>query len=161
MSDHCLLETVTSNKICLSAFNNKRSILPCGTKALPFGQNETIDCSVDEIYWVSDGFQWDNDSYSKLLLSSSPECYNDFAVSPSSSTAAVLLPDSPNSSWETPDLALVGTEQINQSDIGTDKMAAIDASSSESSSTDNPFINLEAEEASSSEEEPACNIRRH
>ena len=82
MSDHHVLETVTTNKICLSAFDNKRFILPCGTKTLPFGHYETVDCGVDEIDWGSDDIQWDNGSYSNLLLSSSPEWDNDFVVSP-------------------------------------------------------------------------------
>ena len=157
MSDHHLLETVTTNKICLSAFDNKRFILPCGTKTLPFGHYETVDCGVNEIDWGSDDIQWYNDSYSNLLLSSSPEWDNDFVVSQTSSTAVLSVPDSTTSSWETPDPGLVVTEQITESDIDTDD---IDASSSESSSPDNPFINFEAEEASSSEEEPARKIRR-
>ncbi|XP_075256555.1 uncharacterized protein LOC142349030 isoform X3 [Convolutriloba macropyga] len=160
MSDHHVLETVTTNKICLSAFDNKRFILPCGTKTLPFGHYETVDCGVDEIDWGNDDIQWDNDSYSNLLLSSSPEWDNDFVVSQTSSTAALSVPDSTTSSWETPDPGLVVTEQITESDIDTDDIADIDASSSESSSPDNPFINFEAEEASSSEEEPARKIRR-
>ena len=61
MSDHHVLETVTTNKICLSAFDNKRYILPCGTKTLPFGHYETVDCGVDEINWGSDDIQWDNE----------------------------------------------------------------------------------------------------
>ena len=160
MSDHHVLETVTTNKICLSAFDNKSFILPCGTKTLPFGHYETVDCGVDEIDWGSDDIQWDNDSYSNLLLSSSPEWDNDFVVSQTSSTAALSVPDSTTSSWETPDPGLVVTEQITESDIDTDDIADIDASSSESSSPDNPFIKFEAVEASSSEEEPARKIRR-
>ena len=115
---------------------------------------------MDEIDWGSDDIQWDNDSYSNLLLSSSPEWDNDFVVSQTSSTAALSVPDSSTSSWETPDPGLVVTEQITESDIDTDDIADIDDSSSESSSPDNPFINFEAEEASRSEEEPARKIRR-
>ena len=141
MSDHHVLETVTTNKICLSAFDNKRFILPCGTKT----------------QW---DIQWDNDSYLNLLLSSSQEWDNDFVVSQTFSTAALSVPDSTTNSWETANPGLVVTEQITESDIDTDDIADIDASSSESSSPDNPFINFEAEEASSSEEEPARKIRR-
>ena len=148
-------------EICLSAFDNKRYILPCSTKTLPFGHYETVDCGVDEIDWGSDDNQWDNDSYSNLLLSSSPEWDNDFVVSQTSSTIALSVPASSTSPWETPDPGLVVTEQITESDIDSDDIADIDASSSESSSSDNPFKNFEAEKASSSEEEePARKIRR-
>ena len=97
MSDHHVLETVTTNKISLSAFDNKRYILPCGTKTLPFGHYETVDCGVDEIDWGSDDIQWDNDSYSNLLLSSSPEWDIDFVVSQTSSTVALSVPASTTS----------------------------------------------------------------
>ena len=73
MSAHHVLEIVATNKISLSAFDNKRYILPCGTKNLPFRHYETADCGVDEIDWGSDDIQWDNDRYSNLHLSSSPE----------------------------------------------------------------------------------------
>ena len=67
MSDHHVLEAATTNKVCLSEFDNKRYILPCGTKTLPFGHFdfETVDCSVNETDWGSNDIQWDNDSYSK------------------------------------------------------------------------------------------------
>ena len=82
-------------------------------------------------------------------------------MSQTSSTAALSVPDSTISSWETPDPGLVVTEQVTESDNDTDDIADIDASSSESSSPDN-FKNFEAEEASSSEEEqPARKIGRH
>ena len=76
-------------------------------------------------------------------------------MSQTSSTAALSVPDSTTNSWETPDPGLVVTEQITESDIDTDDIADIDASTSESSSPDNPLINFEAKEAGSSEEEPA------
>ena len=80
-------------------------------------------------------------------------------LSQTSSTAALSVPASTTSSWETPDPILLVTEQITESDIDSDDIADNDASSSESSSSDNPFINFEAEEASSSEEEePARKI---
>ena len=110
MTDHHVLETVTTNKICLSGFNNKRYILPCGrTKIRPFGHYVTVDCGVDENDGFSDYSQWDNDSYSNLLLSSSPEWDNDFVVSRNSSTAALSVPDSTTSYWETHDPGLVVT----------------------------------------------------
>ena len=163
MSDHHVLEAATTNKVCLSEFDNKRYILPCGTKTLAFGHFdfETVDCSVNETDWGSNDIQWDNDSYSKKLLSSCPEWNNEFVVSQTSSTAALSVPDSTISSWETPDPGLVVTEQVTESDNDTDDIADIDAISSESSSPDNTFINFEAEEASSSEEQPARKIGRH
>ena len=147
---------------CLSAFDNKRYILPCGTKTLPFRHYETVDCGVDEIDCGSDDIQWDNDSYSNLLLSSSPEWDNDIVISQcSTSTVALSVPASTNSSWKIPDPGLVVTEQITESDFDSDDIADIDASSSETSSSNNSFINFEAKEASSSEEEePARKIRR-
>ena len=109
----------------------------------------------------SDDIHWDNDSYSNILLSSSPEWDNDFVVSQTSSTTVLSVSASTTSPWETPNPGLVVSEQITESDIDSDDIADIDASSSESSSSDNPFINFEAEEASSSEEEePARKIRR-
>ena len=146
MSDHLLLETVTTNKICLSAFNGKQYFLPCGTKTLPIGHNETVDCGVDEIDWGSDDIQWDIDSYSNLILSTSPEWDNEFVVSQNFSTAALSVPDSTTSTWETPDPGLVVTGQITESDNDIDNIANIDASSSESSSPDKPFKIFEAEE---------------
>ena len=70
----------------------------------------------------------DNDSYSNLLLSSSPELDNDFVVSETSSTAALSVPDSATSSWETPDPGLVVTELIIEFDFDTGDIAYIDAS---------------------------------
>ena len=152
---------VSTNKICLSAFDNKGYILPCGTKTLPFGHYETVDCGVDEIDWGSDDIQWDNDSYSNLHLSSNPDWDNDFVVSQTSSTAILSVPALSTSSWETPDAGLIVTERITESDIDSDDIEDIDDSSSESSSSENPFIKFEAKEASSSEEEePARKIRR-
>ena len=49
VSDHHRLQTVTTNKICLSAFDNKRYILPDGIKTLPFGHYGIIDYAIDEI----------------------------------------------------------------------------------------------------------------
>ena len=43
VSDSHRLQTVTANKICLSALNNKRYILTDGTKTLPFGHYEIDD----------------------------------------------------------------------------------------------------------------------
>ena len=51
VSDHHSLRTVTTNKICLSAFDNKRYILPDGIKILPFGHYEVGDYAIDEINW--------------------------------------------------------------------------------------------------------------
>ena len=48
-SDDHSLPTVTANKICLPAFNNKRYILPDGINTLPFGHYELGDYAIDEI----------------------------------------------------------------------------------------------------------------
>ena len=46
VSDHHVLQTVSSNKIYLSAFDNKRSIIADGVHTLPFGHYEALDyCS--------------------------------------------------------------------------------------------------------------------
>ena len=150
MSDHRVLKLLLPTKYAFPRSITNGKFYPAEQK-LPFGHYETADCGVDEIDRGSDYIQWDNDSYSNLLLSSSPEWDNDFAVSQTSSTAALSVPDSTTSSWETPDPGLAVTEQITESVTVTYDIADIDAISSESSSPDNPFIDFEAEEASSRE----------
>ena len=68
--------------------------------------SEIIRLLIDEIDWGSDDIQWDNDSYSNLLFSSSREWDNVFVVSQISSTAVLSVPESTTSSLETPDPCL-------------------------------------------------------
>ena len=143
VSDHHRLQTVTTNKFCLSAFDNKRYILPDGIKTLPFGHY-----AIDEIDWNNDDVEWDYDDFSDLLLSYSPEWDNSFVVPHSS-------PDTIQSSntWQPPDPGFVAAQNINDSDIESSDIVDFDASFEENSTPDNPFINFEAEEASESESE--------
>ena len=63
--------------------------------------------------------------------------------------------------WQPPDPSFLAAELINNSDIESNDIVNFDASSDENSSPDNPFINLEAEEASESEpEEPVFKTAR-
>ena len=143
-------------KICLSAFDNKRYILPDGIKTLSFGHYEIVDYAIDEIDWNNDDVEWDYDNFSDLLLSSSPEWDNSFVV-PNSS------PDTTQSSntWQPPDAGFVAAQNINDSDIESSDIVDFDASFEENSTPDNPFINFEAEEASESESEgPVCKTAR-
>ena len=89
-------------------------------------------------------------------MSSDPKWDNDFVVSQTSSTAAQ---SSAPSSWQPNDPGFAAAQAVTESDIGSDDMIDFDASSDESSSASNPFINFEAEEASSSDfEEPPQKI---
>ena len=158
MSDHHKLQSVTTNKICLSAFDNKRYILPDGIKTLPFGHYEIGDYAIDEIDWNNDDVEWDYDDFSDLLLSSSPEWDNSFVV-PHSSTDTTTTQSS--NTWQPPDPGFVAAQNINDSDIESSDIADFDASFEENSTPDNPFINFEAEEASESESEgPVCKTAR-
>ena len=81
-SDHHSLRTVTTNKICLSAFD-KRYILPDGIKTPPFGHYELGDYAIDKINWSDNDVEWDygnSGDFSDLQLSSSPEWDNSFVV---------------------------------------------------------------------------------
>ena len=155
--NHHILQTVSSNKICLSAFDNKRFIKADGIHTLPFGHYEALDCGIDDIDWDNANIEWDHNSFdSNLCLSSDQEWDNDFVVSQTSSTAAQ---SSAPSSWQPPDPGFAAALAVTESDIESDDLIDFDASSDESSSASNPFINFEAEEASSSDfEEPPQKI---
>ena len=151
--DHHILQTVSSNKICLSAFDNKRFIKADGIHTFPFGHYEALDCGIDGIDWDNADIGWDHSSFdSNLCLSSDPEWDNDFVVSQTSSTAAKI---SAPSSWQPPDPGFAAAQAVTESDIESDDLIDFDASTDESFSASNPFVNFEAEEAGSSDfEEP-------
>ena len=149
ISGHQILQTVSSNKICLSAFDNKRFIKADGIHSIPFGHYEALDCGIDDIDWHNADIEWDHSSfYSNLCLSSAPEWDNDFVVSQTSSTAAQ---SSAPSSWQPPDPGLAAAQAVTELNIECDDLIDFDASTDESFSASNPFINFEAEEASSSD----------
>ena len=50
-SDHHILQTVSSSKICLSAFENKRFMKADGIHTLPFRHYEALDCGIGDIDW--------------------------------------------------------------------------------------------------------------
>ena len=160
VSDHHSLRTVTTNKICLSAFDNKRYILPDGVKALPFVHYELGDYAIDKNNWSDIDVEWDYDNsgdFSDLQLSSSPEWDNSFVVpqsSPETNTQS-------SNTWQPSDPGFLAAELINDSYIESNDIVDFDASSDENSSPDNPFINFEAEEARESEpEEPVFKTAR-
>ena len=157
VSDHHSLRTVTTNKICLSAFDNIRYILPDGIKTLSFGHYELGDYALDEINWSDNDVEWDYENsgnFSDLQLSPNPDRDNSFVVpqlSPETNTQS-------SNTWQPPDPGFLAAELINDSDIESN---GFDACSDEKSSPDNPFINFEAEEASESEpEEPVFKTAR-
>ena len=142
-SDQHSLRTVTTIKICLSAFDNKRYILPDGIKPLLFGHYELADYAIDEINWSDNDVEWDYENsvdFSDLQLISSPEWDKSFVVpqsSPESNTQS-------SNTWQPPHPGFLAAELINDSDIESNGIVDFDASSGENSSPDNPFINFEA-----------------
>ena len=102
VSEKHVLQTVSTNKICLSAFDNKRHILNGGIKTLPFGHHEIDHCRVESFSWDSDEVEWDYENvkknYARLLLDSSPNWdHNNSFVVPDTTKS-----ESPEE-WETPD----------------------------------------------------------
>ena len=157
MPDHHRRQTVTTNKICLSAFDNKRYILPDGIRTLPFGHYEIGNYAIGKIDWNHDDVEWDYDNFMYLLLSSSPEWDNSFVVPHSSPKTTTQNSDT----WKPPDPDFVAAQNINNSDIENNDIVDFGASSKENSTTDKPFINFEAKEASESESEgPVCETAR-
>ena len=157
VSEHHSLRTVTTNKICLSALDNKRYILPDGIKTFPFGHYELSDYAIEEINWSDNDVEWDYENsvdFSDLQPSSSPEWDNSFVVpqsSPETNTQS-------SHTWQPPDPGFLTAELINDSDIESNDIVNFDASSDENSSPDNPFINFEASE--SEPEEPVFKTAR-
>ena len=110
ISDHHVLQTVSSNKVCLSALDNKRFFKADGVHALPFGHYENLDCGNDDIDWDNAGVECDHSSFdSNLYLSSDPERDNDFVVSQSSSTAAQ---SSAPGSWQGADPGFAAAQAV-------------------------------------------------
>ena len=158
-SEKHVLQKVSTNEICLYAFDNKRHILNERIKTLPFGHYKIGHWRVEEFSWASDDVEWDYENlenYSHLLLDSSPNWdHNKSFVEPETT-----IKESPEE-WETPDPGFAMTSIINEDDID---IVDFDATTSSSSSSPNPFINYEANECSESssdyEEEPAFKFAR-
>ena len=56
-SEKHVLQMVSTNNICFSAFDNKRHILNEGNKTLPFGHYKIVHCRVEDFSWNSDEVQ--------------------------------------------------------------------------------------------------------
>ena len=162
VSEKYVLQIVSTNKICLPAFDNKRHILNGGMKTLPFGHYKIDHCRVEDFSWDSDEVEWDYENvenYAHLLLDSSPNWDNNNSfVVPDTTTS-----ESPEE-WETPEPGFAMTSIISEDDIDSNDIVDFDATTSSSSSSPNPFIIYEANECSESssdyEEEPAFKIAR-
>ena len=157
-----VLQTVLTNKICLSAFDNKCHILNEGIKTLPLGHYRIDHCRVEDFSWSSDEVEWDYknvENYSHLLLDSRPKWdHNNSFVVPDTT-----ISESPEQ-WETPDPGFAMTSIINEDDFDSDDIVDLDATTSSSSFSPNPFNNYKANECSESssdyEEEPAFKVAR-
>ena len=162
VSEKHALQTVSTNRICLFAFDNKRHILNKGIKTLPFGHYKIDHCRVKDFYCNSDEVEWDYENvenFDHLLLDWSPNWdHNNRFVVPDTT-----ISESPEE-WETPDPGLALTIIINEDEIDSDDIVDFDATTSSSSSSPNPLINYEANECSESssdyEEESAFRVAR-
>ena len=75
VSEKHVLQTVSTNEICLSAFDNKRHNLNEGIKTLPFGHYKIDQCRVEDFSWDGDEVEWDYENvekYAHLFLDSIP-----------------------------------------------------------------------------------------
>ena len=101
VSEKHVLQRVSTNKMCLSAFDNKRHILNEGIKTLPFGHYKIDHRRVEDFSRASDEIEWDYENvenYAHLLLVSSPNWdHNNRFVVPDTA-----ISESPEE-WETPD----------------------------------------------------------
>ena len=162
VSEKHILQTVSTNTICLSAFDYKCHILNEEIKTLPFGHYKIGHCRVEDFSWDRDEVEWDYENvekYAHLVLDSSPtwDHNNSFVVSDTT------IIESPKE-WETPDPGFAMTSIINEADIDSDDIVDFYATTSSSSSSPNPLIKYEANEYSESssdyEEEPAFKVTR-
>ena len=81
------------------------------------------------------------------IIQSDPEWDNDFVDTQTSSTASQS--SAPNS-WQPPDPGFAAAQAVIEMHIESDDVINFDASTDESFGASNPFINFDAEEASSS-----------
>ena len=75
VSEKHVLQTVSTNKLSLSSFDDKRHVLNEGNKTPPFGHYKIDHCRVEEFSWDSDEVEWNLENvenYAHLLLDSSP-----------------------------------------------------------------------------------------
>ena len=146
VSENYVLQTVSTNKICLPAFYNKRHILNEGLKTLSLGHYKIDHCRVGDFSWDSDEVEWDYENvenYAHLLLESSPnwDHNSSFVVSDTTNNES-------REEWETPDAGFAMTSIINEEDIDSNDNVDFDATTScTSSSSPNQFINYEANSA--------------
>ena len=162
VSDKHVLQTVSTNKICLTAFDKKRLILNEGIKRLPFGHYKIDHCRVKDFSWDSDEVEWNYanvEKYAHLLPDSSLNCdlNNSFVLW---DATIIERPEE----YETPDPGFAMTSIINEDDFDSDDIVDFEATTSSSSTSPNPSINYEANEccesSSNYEEEPAFKVAR-
>ena len=148
VSEKHVLQAVSTNKVCLSAFGNKHHILNEGIKPLTLGHIKTDHCRVEDFSWDSDDGEWDYEiveKYAHLLLDlTSNWGHNNSFVVPDTT-----ISESPEE-WETLDPGFAMTRIINEDDIDSDVIVNFGATTSSSSSSPNPFIKYEANECSES-----------
>ena len=137
-SEKHVLQAVSTNKICLSAFDNKPHILNEGIKPPAFGHYELDHCRVEDFSWDGDEVEWDYKNvknYAQLLRDSSPKWnHNNSFVVPDTT-----ISENPEE-WETPDPGFAMTSIINEDDIDSDDVEDFDATTSSSSSSPNPVV---------------------
>ena len=127
------MRTVTTNKICWSAFENKRYKLPEGIKTLPFDQYELGDYAIDENNCTEDDVKWDYENsgiFSDLLLSSSQEWAHSFVVpqlSPEANTQSC-------NTWQPLNPGFLAAELTTDFDVESNDVVNFDASSDKNSS---------------------------
>ena len=73
VSEKHVLQTVSINKISLSAFDNKRHILNEGIKILPFGHYKIDHCRVEDFSCDCDEVEGDYKNGTDTTTSESPE----------------------------------------------------------------------------------------
>ena len=94
------LQTVSTNKICLSTFDNKCHILSEEIETLPFGHYKIDHCRFEDFSWDRDEVEWDYENvenYAHLLLELSPNLDHNNSFVPDTT-----ISESPEE-WETPD----------------------------------------------------------
>ena len=158
------LQTVTSTKTSLSAFDDKRYILDDGQQTLPYGHKNIVgqtvwDCDdfldgVSEEFANTQNVDWDHPEIDDEYFEDS------FAVENTQPHRSLRqLMDQVNSSWQTPDPGLIRAAETNDSDIDSGDIADLEANTSdedESSFFNDSFFDYEAVEV----EEPRSKNRR-
>ena len=127
-------------------------MIPDGMKTLIFGHYELDNYALDEINWSDEDVEWVYENFgnfSGLQLSWSPDGDKTFVV-PQSSPEETNTQSS--NTWQPPKPGFLAAELVNTDIvIGSTDIVIFDDRMDKSSSSDNPFNNFEAEEATTSE----------